>query len=358
MTTSYSKQSLNQKFDKVTNSQQSIETLSRWIMFHDLNKEESVDTWLQYFLKANPEKKLTLFYLANDIMQNNRKKGGGFITCFSRILQKAITSLVLTPNISPKIINSVKRMIKIWSNRQLFGTEYVQNLLQAVDSPSFSSSSSSTNNHFSQSSEPKFMPRNNNNNNNEPKIPRLIKNTNLLKLFSKLEESSISDALVEERVNNLQANLVNGEIIKEFDNEENNKTSLDIIKLKLQQAFIVLEQFKLQMESDLETRTLLVTQISNLLDDQEEILNNNADKLTNCLEKLESLKNTKSLIEEKEGLSVGDKRTSTEANLSESDQLKKKNKFNDDNNNDINEIKPPMTPPLPEEMEEDEKVKD
>lgn len=42
---------------------------------------------------VKPDRRLTLFYLANDVLQNSRKKTKDFITAFSRVLREAVPLL-------------------------------------------------------------------------------------------------------------------------------------------------------------------------------------------------------------------------------------------------------------------------
>jgi len=65
---------LTEKLDKLNSTQASIETVSEWVQFHRKEAARVVDVWDREFAKAPPPKRLTLLYLANDILQNTRKK--------------------------------------------------------------------------------------------------------------------------------------------------------------------------------------------------------------------------------------------------------------------------------------------
>ena len=71
---------LTEKLDKLNSTQASIETVSEWVQFHRGEAPRIVEVWDREFAKAPPPKRLTLLYLANDILQNSRKK----VTPFSR----------------------------------------------------------------------------------------------------------------------------------------------------------------------------------------------------------------------------------------------------------------------------------
>ena len=70
--------SLVDKLSKLNSTQASIETLSEWVQFHRRESTKIVEIWDREFAKAPPPKRLTLLYLANDILQNSRKKVESF----------------------------------------------------------------------------------------------------------------------------------------------------------------------------------------------------------------------------------------------------------------------------------------
>ena len=66
--------SLVEKLSKLNSTQASIETLSEWCTFHRREAGRVVGIWDQEFNQAPSGKRLVLLYLANDILQNSRKK--------------------------------------------------------------------------------------------------------------------------------------------------------------------------------------------------------------------------------------------------------------------------------------------
>ncbi|KAL9987261.1 hypothetical protein ACROYT_G001539 [Oculina patagonica] len=72
---------------------------------------------------SKAERRLNLFYLANDVLQNSRKKGKEFSNAFTKILRDAMQFL------SEKTIKgNVERVIKIWEERKLFEKDYLEAL--------------------------------------------------------------------------------------------------------------------------------------------------------------------------------------------------------------------------------------
>lgn len=112
----FSKQALQEKLSRLSLSQDSIETLSLWIIHHKAHAKSSIEMWLEeiqrgrvklchvtmpdffppsyyiYPTLANADKRLVLFYLANDILQNGRRRGADvFLDLFQDPLRQAVT---------------------------------------------------------------------------------------------------------------------------------------------------------------------------------------------------------------------------------------------------------------------------
>ncbi|RCV28838.1 hypothetical protein SETIT_5G434900v2 [Setaria italica] len=121
MSAGFNKQILAQKLAKLNSSQQSIETLSHWCVFHHRYCRLVVETWDCEFHASSSERRLSLLYLANDIMQNSRKEGNGYITEFMRVIPAALNEVLTIRDDLGR--NVVKRLIDIWEDRKIFDTQ-------------------------------------------------------------------------------------------------------------------------------------------------------------------------------------------------------------------------------------------
>ena len=110
-------QVLVDKLAKLNSSQQSIETLSAWCTFHRKAARQVVSVWDAEFAKASVPKRLALTYLANDILQNSRKKGPEFVMEFFRVLPKAMKHLLKHGD--AKVAKAVNRILQIWEERKV-----------------------------------------------------------------------------------------------------------------------------------------------------------------------------------------------------------------------------------------------
>ena len=86
---SFSDSSLLKKLQELNSTQQSVQTLSLWLIHHRKYAKTVVNTWLRQLEHASKsERKLTFLYLANDILQNSRKKGDEYMNEFSTVIEK------------------------------------------------------------------------------------------------------------------------------------------------------------------------------------------------------------------------------------------------------------------------------
>ncbi|PON80650.1 RNA polymerase II-binding domain containing protein [Parasponia andersonii] len=83
-------QTLSEKLSKLNNSQQSIESLSRWCISYRKKAKLIVETWEKFFNSSQREQRISFLYLANDILQNSRRKGSEFVNEFWKVLPAAL----------------------------------------------------------------------------------------------------------------------------------------------------------------------------------------------------------------------------------------------------------------------------
>ncbi|KAF8405962.1 hypothetical protein HHK36_008042 [Tetracentron sinense] len=121
MNSVFSEQILADKLSKLNNTQQCIETLSHWCIFHRSKAELVVATWDKQF--HNPQmvqQKVPLLYLANDILQNSKRKGNEFVSEFWKVLPAALKDIVENGDDRGK--NAASRLVDIWEERRVFGS--------------------------------------------------------------------------------------------------------------------------------------------------------------------------------------------------------------------------------------------
>ncbi|GFQ95962.1 regulation of nuclear pre-mRNA domain-containing protein 2 [Trichonephila clavata] len=124
MSSSLSDSVLEKKFQGATNTQDSIQTLSLWLVHHKAHHQKIVAAWMKVLQKAKINHRLTLFHLANDVVQNSKRKGFLlFVNSFAEVLKEA-TLLVRDEHIRPAVL----RVFNIWEQRNVYSPEFIADL--------------------------------------------------------------------------------------------------------------------------------------------------------------------------------------------------------------------------------------
>ncbi|KAG2575076.1 regulation of nuclear pre-mRNA domain-containing protein 1A-like [Panicum virgatum] len=120
MNSAFSEDILADKLAKLNNTQQCIETLSHWCIYHRKNAEQIVQTWDKQFHSSTKEQKVPFLYLANDILQNSKRNGTEFVEEFWKVLPGALKDV--TENGDDRGKKVASRLVDIWQERRVFGS--------------------------------------------------------------------------------------------------------------------------------------------------------------------------------------------------------------------------------------------
>lgn len=122
---SFSDASLLKKLQDLNSTQQSVQTLSLWLIHHRKYAKTVTNTWLRELQQAaKPERKLTLMYLANDILQNSRKKGEEYLKEFTNVLEQAIENTSRFSDSNTRF--TLERILNIWKDRKIYQDETIE----------------------------------------------------------------------------------------------------------------------------------------------------------------------------------------------------------------------------------------
>jgi len=124
----FTEQVLIDKLSHMSNSQQSIETLSHWILYHRKHVDKSVKVWEKEIFKAPPERKILFLYLANHVMQSSRKKGNDFIQAFSKIIKPCILHVYRDGNSQKEVM----RVLDLWKERNVLSLNFVEDIKRSL----------------------------------------------------------------------------------------------------------------------------------------------------------------------------------------------------------------------------------
>lgn len=81
-------------------------------------------------------KKLTFMYLANDVIQNSKKKGPEYGKEFGKTLKNAFTHIGETCSNDEKTLGSLGRILKIWEERGVYDEKLIQEYRNAINNVS------------------------------------------------------------------------------------------------------------------------------------------------------------------------------------------------------------------------------
>jgi len=120
--------SFEKRLTLVNSTQESVQTLSLWILYHRSQHDQLIKTWFKVLKRSKPAHRLTLFYVANDVIQNAKKQNALiYQQAFKPYLNSAMV-YVKENNIKKKI----QRILEIWRERGVYDEDFVEELLKKL----------------------------------------------------------------------------------------------------------------------------------------------------------------------------------------------------------------------------------
>jgi regulator of Ty1 transposition protein 103 len=277
----YTEEVLVDKLSKLTNTQQSIQTLSHWVMYHRKRCAQSIQVWDREIYKATKERKLVFLYLANDIMQTSRKKGGEFIREFGRVLPGAIMHIYRECDLEDK--KAVQRVIKIWEERKVFPTEYVDSVRKSILGVSSNIAKGDS-----------AVPSELLNLTTDPKS----KFDGLVSIIRKIEAVEVNLALALEKFAGIRAPLMSGELLSGCTNQ----VEVTDLAIELEESINIITSYQTILQEDVQLRTKLIATLKACIVNQEREVGLSQEKIQECatqLAKTEPLKIELKMLYEK-----------------------------------------------------------
>ncbi|XP_054748214.2 regulation of nuclear pre-mRNA domain-containing protein 1B-like [Lytechinus pictus] len=126
---SFTEKALSDKLATLTNTQQSIQTMSLWLIHHRKHAKKIVTVWYTLLVKAKPSRKLGFIYLANDVVQNGKKKGPDFNKEFAGVMPTAFGHVYDTTS-DEKTYAALQKVLKVWQDRNVFEKDVLKKIEQ------------------------------------------------------------------------------------------------------------------------------------------------------------------------------------------------------------------------------------
>lgn len=126
--------SFRDKLSQLTESQDSIQTLSRWVHFHKAHAAEAAAVWAAETLRTQAEdRRLLYIYLANDVIQNSRRKRTPCADAFAAVLLRVLP--VAYSSATPAVQLKIDRLLTIWEERLALSAETIAALRRVRSLP-------------------------------------------------------------------------------------------------------------------------------------------------------------------------------------------------------------------------------
>lgn len=305
----FSESALERKLAELTNSQQSIQTLSLWKIHHRRHHKAIVSVWLRELKKADPSRKLTFMYLANDVIQNSKKKGPEFVREFGSILAKAFAHISMR-NPDKHTHAGLRRILSVWQERNVFDAEQISEFDQYLpdktddsdttgenrakktrkgrptpvskeDAPHWHGPEPSTKR--SKSDVAREEAGDDKDSEKQPREPP--DSVVMVKALQDLEESASSDATVRERIASLPPEVSDVTLLEKI----LDRKAAERLAVQVEEACALLTDYNGRLSQEMEERKQVAQMLADFTDNQRELAALAEQKLQEHRDKLQKV---------------------------------------------------------------------
>eukprot|EP01107_Rhizomastix_libera_P016912 TRINITY_DN739_c0_g1_i1.p1 TRINITY_DN739_c0_g1~~TRINITY_DN739_c0_g1_i1.p1 ORF type:complete len:382 (-),score=120.25 TRINITY_DN739_c0_g1_i1:144-1289(-) len=277
----FSADSLREKLKGLTNTLLGIQSLSQWILFHRRRHSEIVQAWTSEFNNASAGHKLTLIFLANDVIQNSKKKGNEFEASFAPHIAKAVGETYAAGDASVR--RSLERTVRVWGERGILVNE-LPAINEAISKKSSASSSANA-------KEPSYNPK--------------IIVTPLVQKMNDILAVETASANLNEKVIKINSKLLSGEII----DSAKDQNELSDMAVELDESIKLIEKLRDTLQDETTKRAAFIATLTAEVENQRKAILMAGAKVEDAkktLIKTESLKKQMRSLYERLPLSVED----------------------------------------------------
>lgn len=302
------------KLAELNSSQQSIQTLSLWLIHHRKHHASIVKTWLRDLHNVPEPKKLTFMYLANDVIQNSKKKGPEYGKEFGTILHKAFSHIGETCK-ADKLFGSLGRILNIWEERGVYEPKVIadfRNRLNKEDNKKEDTASTNKDekedkreskrkhdDHKSKTKKVRVSPTHaeektaalavdaNGDGDGSPYLPlgEPPEPEDLIKALMSIENSASSDAVVRERIANLPQEISEISCLAKLED----KDAANSLATQVNEAVELLNDYNSRLSAEMEERTKLASMLRDFQAEQKELLVQAEKRLEEYKKKLQKV---------------------------------------------------------------------
>ncbi|KAM4033628.1 regulation of nuclear pre-mRNA domain-containing protein 1B isoform 1-T1 [Anomaloglossus baeobatrachus] len=294
---SFTEPALEKKLSELSNSQQSVQTLSLWLIHHRKHAASIVTVWQRELKRAKASRKLTFLYLANDVIQNSKRKGPEFTREFENVLLDAFTHVSRSLSMLKTLSNRnreaddgcrkpLERLLHIWQERSVYSAEFVQKLRLAIDGdesprePPVTEEKVTLKRGFQQIQEEdddypgSYSPR-------DPSTGPLL-TEDLIKALQDLENAASGDATVRQKIASLPQEVQDVSLLEKITDKE----AAERLSKTVDEACLLLAEYNGRLAAELDDRRQLARMLMEYTQSQKEALTNKEKKLEEYKQKL------------------------------------------------------------------------
>uniref|UniRef100_A0A8C7TI12 Regulation of nuclear pre-mRNA domain containing 1B n=1 Tax=Oncorhynchus mykiss TaxID=8022 RepID=A0A8C7TI12_ONCMY len=287
---SFSESALEKKLSELSNSQQSVQTLSLWIIHHRKHSPLIVKVWHRELKKAKSSRKLTFLYLANDVIQNSKKKGPEFAKDFETVLVDACSHVARYADDGCR--RPIDRLLTIWQERSLYKAEFIQQLKLAIEDsnspqhqPTGTVRKAPKRTYQKMIQEPEEEEEDDYRGNMSPQNsdfsgPQLTEE--LVKALQDLENAASGDAAVRQKIASLPQEVQDVSLLEKITDKE----AADKLSKTVDEACLLLAEYNGRLAAELEDRRQLARMLTEYIGSQKEALTEREKKLEEYKQKL------------------------------------------------------------------------
>lgn len=270
----FSEAALEKKLSELSNSQQSVQTLSLWLIHHRKHSRIIVSVWDRELRKAKPNRKLTFLYLANDVIQNSKRKGPEFTKDFAPVIVEAFKHVSSDTDEGCK--KHLGRVLSIWEERAVYENDILEHLKMAL----YGEKKTKKRPYEEVKIEKDEDDEDEDLSNITPEEPP--QTTDLIHALQELENAASGDAAVHQRIGSLPVEVQEVSLLDKI----TDKTSGDQLSKMVDDACMLLADYNGRLAAEIDDRKQLTRMLSDFLRSQKEVLDEKEQQLEEYKRKL------------------------------------------------------------------------
>ncbi|CAN0280644.1 unnamed protein product [Lampetra planeri] len=278
---SFSESALEKKLSELSNSQQSVQTLALWLIHHRKHSRSVVQVWHRELKRAKPSRKLTFLYLANDVIQNSKKKGPEFGRDFGPVLVDAFGHVAREAEDSCK--RPMERVLAIWQERAVFEADFIDQIRRAIGHASGNGGDKKAAKRRHEQVQVAKTEEEDDDDylvNCSPREPP--ETEELIKALQELEQAASGDAAVRRRIAALPPEVQDPSLLSKI----KDAPSAERLSRMVEEACVLLADYNGRLAAELDDRKQLARMLANYLRSQKELLAQKERKLEEYKQKL------------------------------------------------------------------------